>query len=120
MASLLFSLYLFLVPAICFAADESSNFLHQTIQMVVALFFVVALIYVIFKLLLPKFLKIGYGASSVVKILARQHLGTKKNIYVIEACEKYYLIGVTEHNITNLGEVSAEYVKGNLLQKAQP
>jgi flagellar biogenesis protein FliO len=87
--------------------------------MVVALFFVVALIYVIFKLLLPKFLKIGYGVSGVVKILVRQQLETKKNIYVIEACEKFYLIGVTEHNITNLGEVSAEYVKEKLLPKAQ-
>ncbi len=114
----LIGLILFFFPFSCFAYDQDSGFIMQSFRMIAVLVFVIALIYVIFRLILPKFFKVGYGASGAVKVLARCPLEIKKTIYVIEACEKYFLIGVTENGMTNLGEVDAEYAKEKLLAKA--
>lgn len=48
--------------------------------------------------------------GSLLKILARQHIAPRKHLYLVEMGGRYLLLGVTDHAITPIVELSAEEV----------
>lgn len=46
------------------------------------------------------------GQGTGFRILARQSLGSKASLVIVEVGDKRYLLGVTEHSVTMLGTIS--------------
>jgi flagellar biosynthetic protein FliO len=43
-----------------------------------------------------------------MKIISRLHLGSKSNLYIVNSGQKTLLIGVTDHNISTLADLTDE------------
>jgi flagellar biosynthetic protein FliO len=61
-----------------------------------------AILFVIKKIVVKN--KQGVPGSDL-KILSRIHLQPKANLYVVQAGDKKMIIGVTDHNVTAIGEI---------------
>ncbi|WP_426006136.1 flagellar biosynthetic protein FliO [Paenarthrobacter sp. NyZ202] len=88
------------------------------LRVVVALGAVLAVIW-----LLQRRLGKGKGrrrADSTLSVVSRQAVGQKASVVVVDAGDKRFLLGVTEHNVTVLHSSDAPAVPADHIEPVQP
>lgn len=80
-------------------------------KMILAMVFVVGLALLFMKYVLPRVYNMQPRLAGKVRILHRVGLEPRKSLYVVNVGHKNLLLGVTEHQIANLSELSAEDLK---------
>ena len=61
----------------------------------------------------------GFQESEQFKVLARLALGREQSLVLIRAGERYFLLGVTPTNVSNLAELTREDAEGWLRAQEQ-
>ena len=96
--------------------DQPSVF-SLFIKLIISLVIIVILAYYSMKFLRRNFQSKAEGDS--VSILDQHALGVNKGIYITEIGDKVYVLGVTDHNVNLLTEISDQEFIVELRDKAQ-
>jgi len=81
------------------------------VKMILAMVVVLALAIWFMKYWLPRFYGVNQAAAGKIKVLFRFGLEPRKSLYVINLGKKNLLVGVTDHQLSTLAELSEEDVK---------
>lgn len=84
----------------------SSQF-ASLLQLALILAAVLALAYVVLRVLLPKFFGVSPAASGPIEILSRHVLEPKKSLYIVKVGGEMFLIASSESNIQFLTALNA-------------
>ena len=94
-----------------FKVDTSGlGFISQGLVVLVVLCFVVALAYVVLKLVGSWLGTTPTHAAKLVRVVERTSLETKKGLYVVDAAGSYLLLATHEGGVTRLAELDAAEV----------
>ena len=80
------------------------------IKVCVALIVVIASAFVFIKFLLPRLKGFNRSSRSILKIVDRNALEPRKNIYLIQVGERYFLLGTSDHSTSLIGELTKDEV----------
>ena len=86
------------------------EFVMMMLQTFLALAIVCGLAYLIFRVILPK-VNFNYNSNSMVRVVDKVTVDTRKSLCVIEVAGKWMLIGITENGIEQICELDAESAK---------
>ena len=94
------------------------NMLSTAMQMLTALGIVLGGLIVVFYFM-KRFLKRDVGGSKepLIKVIASQHIGIKKNISLVEIPGSILVVGVSNDNISMLTKIEDKVVLDDLRQK---
>lgn len=94
--------------------SSAVDFTWLFVKMVIVLGIVIVLALIVLKFLAPKF---RGSEGDFFEVVGRTKLDAKKSLYLIRALKRYHIIGMSEHGISNIGEVSPEEMEGFLNEK---
>jgi flagellar protein FliO/FliZ len=101
---------------------EKAQIISSFAQMILSLFVVCGLIYLIFRVVLPKMS--GYqSGNSIIKIVERTSLDAKKHLYVVEVGGRWMLLSSADNNVNlicELNETEVAEVEQKLALRNQP
>ena len=99
---------------------SSPGILGTTINLLVSLLLVIGLIYLVMAALKYFYVRasIPMKSEGVVKVLAREHIDSKKMMYVVEFGDRVVLIGSAGENLSLLSEVSDPEEAKRIKEKA--
>jgi flagellar protein FliO/FliZ len=89
---------------------ETLNFIWMLFLTFLALAIVCGLAYFVFRIILPK-LNVSLSSKSMIRIVDRIGLDSRKSLYIIEVADEYMLISVSENGVqmvSKLDNVSAK------------
>lgn len=89
---------------------NSVTFLWMLLQTALALVFVCGIAYVIFRFILPR-LATTYGGNSMIRIVDRAGLESRKTLYIIEVAGKWLLVSSSEQGVQLVSELDSETAK---------
>lgn len=84
---------------------DTLNFLWMIIQTVFALALVCGLIYLTFRVILPKLSEMGY-ANSAIRIVERTPIDARKSLLVVEVGGRWMLIAASENSVNLISELT--------------
>jgi flagellar biosynthetic protein FliO len=101
---------------------ETAQILSSFAQMLLSLIVVCGLIYLTFRVLLPKIS--GYqSGNSIIKIVERISLDAKKHLYIVELGGRWMLLSSAENNVNlicELDEMQVAEVEKIIALRSQP
>lgn len=86
------------------ANTESVSFGAAFVKMMAAMILIIALAFVMIKIVLPLFMKMRRKSDSKIQVLDFQPLEPRKNIYLLRIEDKKVAVGVSENSVTKLCE----------------
>jgi flagellar biogenesis protein FliO len=90
------------------AGESNASFVLMLFQTLLALAFVCGLAYALFRWVLPRLQGVtGAGAGSMVRIVDRVGLDTRKSLYVIEVAGRWLLVASSESGVQLISELDA-------------
>lgn len=87
--------------------DGGASFFAMLAQTIVALALVCGLAYALFRWVLPRLQQVGGASGSMVRIVDRTGLDTRKSLYVIEVAGRWLLIASSEAGVQLISELDA-------------
>ena len=95
--------------------SAAPDLMSTALQMVTALLFVLGGLFVVFYLM-RRFLKrdIGGSKDQLIKVLANQYLGIKKNIALVEVPGAVLVIGISNDTISLLTKIEDSAILGGI------
>jgi len=99
---------------------KAPGVMKTTINLIVSLLFVIGLIYIFMVLLKFFYVKaaIPLKAEGIIKILAKEHIDSKKIMYVVEFAGRVLLLGSAGENLTLLAEITDKEAVEEVKNKA--
>lgn len=83
------------------------EFLWMMVQTFIALGLVCGLAYLIFRLILPR-MNVNFSSNSMVRIVDRIAVDSRKSLCVIEVADKWMLIAITENGVQLVSELDKD------------
>lgn len=97
------------VPFSVPGSGSGASFLLMLVQTVLALGLVCGLAYALFRWVLPHLTQVSGGApGSMVRIVDRVRLDTRKSLYVIEVAGRWLLVASSESGVQLISELDGE------------
>jgi flagellar biosynthetic protein FliO len=84
---------------------DTLSFLWMIIQTIFALVVVCGLIYLTFRVIMPKLSEFGY-ANNAIRIVERTPIDARKSLLVIEVGGRWMLIATSENNVNLISELT--------------
>jgi flagellar biosynthetic protein FliO len=81
------------------------NFFWMILQTVIALSVVCCLIYLTFRVILPKLSEINY-TKGAIRIIERTAIDARKSLLIVEVGGRWMLLSTSENNINLISELS--------------
>lgn len=84
--------------------ESGLNTIIVLLQTLVALAAVCALVYVFFRIILPRF-QFGANSNQMIRVVERVGIDTKRSLIVVEVAGKWLLVGVSESGVQLVSEL---------------
>ena len=80
------------------------------IKVCIALVIVIGLAVIFIKLIFPRLKGFHRASQSVIQIVDRNAVEPRKNLYLIQVGERYFLVGTTDHAMSLIGEFNKDEI----------